>query len=124
METGNVAIRAHRRHRHCGSATAAGPVTCRSLACISHAPAALPAPAAQAVVIRFAATAAAAARHVTAARPVRKTLRRESVQPGQIEAFELTPLLAKFPSYVEKLYVDIGDRVEADQPLVDCSCRS
>jgi RND family efflux transporter MFP subunit len=56
---------------------------------------------------------------VTAARPVRKTLRLESVQPGQIEAFEVTPLFAKLPAYVEKLHVDIGDRVEADQLLVE-----
>jgi RND family efflux transporter MFP subunit len=63
--------------------------------------------------------AAAAAVRVTAARPVRKTLRLESVQPGQIEAFEQTPLFAKLPSYVEKLRVDIGDRVEAGQLLVD-----
>ena len=63
--------------------------------------------------------AAAAAVRVTAARPVRKTLRLESVQPGQIEAFEQTPLFAKLPAYVEKLHVDIGDRVEADQLLVD-----
>lgn len=56
---------------------------------------------------------------VVAARPVRKTLRLESVQPGEIEAFEQTPLFAKLPSYVEKLYVDIGDRAEADQLLVD-----
>jgi RND family efflux transporter MFP subunit len=63
--------------------------------------------------------AVAAAVRVTAARPIRKTLRRESVQPGQIEAFEQTPLLAKLPAYVQKLYVDIGDHVEADQLLVD-----
>jgi RND family efflux transporter MFP subunit len=63
--------------------------------------------------------AAAAAVRVTAARPVRKTLRLESVQPGQIEAFEQTPLFAKLPAYVEKLYVDIGDRVEGNQLLVD-----
>ncbi len=56
---------------------------------------------------------------VTAAQPVRKTLRLESVQPGQIEAFEQTPLFAKLPAYVEKLHVDIGDRVEADQLLVE-----
>ena len=56
---------------------------------------------------------------VTAARPVRKTLRLESVQPGQIEAFEQTPLFAKLPGYVEKLHVDIGDRVEANQLLVE-----
>ena len=63
--------------------------------------------------------AAAAAVRATAARPVRKTLRLESVQPGQIEAFEQTPLFAKLPAYVEKLYVDIGDRVEANQLLAD-----
>ena len=56
---------------------------------------------------------------VAAARPARKTLRLESVQPGQIEAFEQTPLFAKLPAYVEKLHVDIGDRVEAGQILVD-----
>jgi RND family efflux transporter MFP subunit len=63
----------------------------------------------------------AAAVRVTAAEPVRKTLRLDSVQPGQIEAFEHTPLFAKLPAYVEKLHVDIGDRVEADQVLVDLS---
>lgn len=56
---------------------------------------------------------------VVAARPVRKTLRLESVQPGEIEAFEQTPLFAKLPSYVEKLHADIGDRVEANQLLAD-----
>jgi len=56
---------------------------------------------------------------VAAARPLRKTLRLESVQPGQIEAFEQTPLLAKLPAYVQELHVDIGDRVEANQLLVD-----
>ena len=63
--------------------------------------------------------AAAAAIRVAAGRPVRKTLRLESVQPGWIEAFEQTPLFAKLPAYVEKLHVDIGDRVEADQLLVE-----
>ncbi len=65
-----------------------------------------------------AATSAAATR-VNAAAPVRKTLRRECVQPGQIEPFEFTPLYAKFPSYVKKLCVDMGDRVEANQLLVE-----
>ena len=67
-----------------------------------------------------ASTPAAAATACAVAAPLtRKTLRRESVQPGQIEAFETTPLFAKLPSYVQKLYVDIGDRVEGDQPIVD-----
>ena len=56
---------------------------------------------------------------VTAARPVRKTLRLESVQPGWIEAFEQTPLFAKLPAYVQKLHVDIGDRVHAEQLLAE-----
>ncbi len=64
---------------------------------------------------------AASPLRVTAARPLRKTLRLESVQPGQIEAFEQTPLFAKLPAYVEKLYVDIGDRVEEGQPVADLS---
>jgi HlyD family secretion protein len=56
---------------------------------------------------------------VTAATPVRKTLRRECVQPGQIEAFEFTPLFPKLPCYVQELHVDIGDPVQADQLLVE-----
>jgi multidrug efflux pump subunit AcrA (membrane-fusion protein) len=56
---------------------------------------------------------------VTAAQPARKTLRLLSVQPGQIEAFEQTPLFVKLPAYVEKLYVDIGDQLEKDKPLAD-----
>ncbi len=58
---------------------------------------------------------------VVAAAPLRKTLRRLSVQPGQIQAFEQTPLFVKLPGFVKKLYVDIGDRVEANQLLVDLS---
>ncbi|MGA2796752.1 MAG: efflux RND transporter periplasmic adaptor subunit [Thermoguttaceae bacterium] len=57
--------------------------------------------------------------HVAAGQPQRKTLRLESAQPGWIEAFEQTPLLCKLPAYVEKLHADIGDRVEADQLLVE-----
>ena len=63
--------------------------------------------------------AAASPLRVTAVGPVRKTLRLEIGQPGQIEAFEFTPLFAKLPSYVQKLYVDIGDRVSSDQLLVE-----
>jgi RND family efflux transporter MFP subunit len=63
--------------------------------------------------------AAAGAVRVVVARPARKTVRRESVQPGWIEAFEFTPLLAKLPSYVQALHADIGDRVKADQPLAE-----
>lgn len=43
--------------------------------------------------------------------PERKTLIRRTEQPGQIEAFEEAPLVAKLAGYVRKLHVDIGDEV-------------
>ena len=52
-------------------------------------------------------------------RSARKTLRRATVQPGQIQAFEQTPLFVKLPAYVQKLHADIGDRVEQNRPLAD-----
>jgi RND family efflux transporter MFP subunit len=58
---------------------------------------------------------------VTAAKPVRKTLRLSTVQPGQIQAYEWTPLFAKLPGYVKEVHFDIGDRVEPDRPLADLS---
>ena len=60
---------------------------------------------------------AAAARpvKVTPIQPVRKTLVRWTEQPGQIEAFEETPLYAKLAGYVEKMHVDIGDLVTGPQ---------
>jgi RND family efflux transporter MFP subunit len=64
-------------------------------------------------------TTSSASIRVVAAKPARKTLRRECVQPGQIEAFEVTPLFAKLPSYVQQLHVDIGDHVAADQLLAE-----
>jgi RND family efflux transporter MFP subunit len=48
---------------------------------------------------------------VTPIKPVRKTLVRFTEQPGQIEAFEETPLYAKLAGYVEKMHVDIGDPI-------------
>src|SRR5262249_50628231 len=48
---------------------------------------------------------------VTPIRPVRKTLVRRTEQPGQVEAFEETPLFAKVAGYVAKIHVDIGDHV-------------
>lgn len=65
--------------------------------------------------------AAVAVVRVVAAKPARKSLRLETAQPGQIQAFEQTPLFAKLPGFVEKLHVDIGDRVEAGRVLVDLS---
>ncbi len=48
---------------------------------------------------------------VTTVRPERKTLVRAIRQPGTIAAFERTPVYARDAGYVEKVHVDIGDRV-------------
>lgn len=58
---------------------------------------------------------------VAAAHPTRKTLVRTTVQPGRVEAYEVTPLYPKVTGYVEKVLVDIGDRVEAGDALVTLS---
>lgn len=55
---------------------------------------------------------------VTAGHPTRKTLVRTTTQPARIDAFERTPLFAKLAGYVDKVHVDVGDRVKKDQPLV------
>ncbi len=48
---------------------------------------------------------------VTPIKPARKTLVRFTEQPGQIEAFEETPIHAKLAGFVKKVHVDIGDKV-------------
>lgn len=59
---------------------------------------------------------------VTSIKPARKTLVRVTEQPGQIEAFEETAIHAKLAGFVNKVHVDIGDkvagpsRVSTDQP--------
>jgi HlyD family secretion protein len=49
---------------------------------------------------------------VTTVQPQRKTITRQSREPGQIEAFQSTPLYAKVPGYVRRYHVDIGDPVK------------
>lgn len=44
-------------------------------------------------------------------KPIRKTLMRRTEQPGQIEAYEQTPIYAKVSGFVADVKVDIGDRV-------------
>jgi RND family efflux transporter MFP subunit len=43
--------------------------------------------------------------------PQRKALRRVVEQPGTIQAYEETPLIAKLPGYVRKVNADIGQKV-------------
>lgn len=51
------------------------------------------------------------------ARPAeRKTLVRKIEVPGQVEACETAPLMAKVTGYVRRVAVDIGDRVRGPQP--------
>jgi HlyD family secretion protein len=63
----------------------------------------------------------AAADRVTAGKPVRKTLKLITTQPGRIEAFEEAPLVPKLAGYVQDLLVDIGDTVKKDQLLIKLS---
>jgi RND family efflux transporter MFP subunit len=65
--------------------------------------------------------AAARIERVTAGPPVRKTLTRETTQPGWIEAYEQAPLVSKVSGYVSTVPVDIGDRVYKDQTLIEIS---
>ncbi len=58
---------------------------------------------------------------VTASKPVRKTLKLTTTQPGRIEAFEEAPLFPKLAGYVQEVLVDIGDVVKKDQLLIKLS---
>src|SRR3954468_18844772 len=64
---------------------------------------------------------AAAIDRVTAGKPVRKTLKLVTTQPGRIEAFEEAPLFPKLAGFVQKVLVDIGDSVKKDQLLIKLS---
>src|SRR4051812_41670957 len=48
----------------------------------------------------------------SAIKPERRTLQRTITQPGQIEAFEETPLVSRIAGYLQKVHVDIGDHVK------------
>lgn len=54
---------------------------------------------------------------VEVVKPERANVRRTTEQPGQIEAYEVTPLFAKVSGYVQSWNVDIGARVRRGQPL-------
>ena len=58
---------------------------------------------------------------VIAGKPVRKTLKLTTTQPGRIEAFEEAPLYPKVAGYVQEVLVDIGDSVEKEQLLIKLS---
>jgi multidrug efflux pump subunit AcrA (membrane-fusion protein) len=49
---------------------------------------------------------------ITTLKPAKKTLQRLIDQPGYVEAFEETPLVARLPGYIQKINVDMGDRIQ------------
>jgi multidrug efflux pump subunit AcrA (membrane-fusion protein) len=66
-------------------------------------------------------TAEQTARAVAVVQPQRKTIHREVGQPGLIQAFERTSIVAKIPGYVLKWNADIGDRVRKGDVLAELS---
>jgi RND family efflux transporter MFP subunit len=56
---------------------------------------------------------------VTTVKPERRTVRRTVGQPGSIQAFEQTPVVAKVPGYVAKWNVDIGAHVRKGDVLAE-----
>lgn len=57
----------------------------------------------------------ASALRVTVVKPERKTITRQTREPGQIEAFQWAPLYAKVAGYVRQFHIDIGDSVVGPQ---------
>src|SRR5438105_14435751 len=49
---------------------------------------------------------------VTTVRPERKAVERVVEQPAFVEAYEETPLFARIVGYIQKVHVDMGDRVK------------
>jgi HlyD family secretion protein len=56
---------------------------------------------------------------VKVTRPPLRTIFRTVEQPGIIQSYEKTAVYPKISGYVKKWYVDIGDRVKKDEPLLD-----
>ncbi|MFM2003862.1 MAG: Macrolide export protein MacA [Planctomycetota bacterium] len=55
---------------------------------------------------------------VTAGPASKKTLRLFTEQPGRVEAFEETPIVAKIAGYVDEVRFDIGDKVSKGDLLI------
>src|SRR4051812_16822971 len=52
-------------------------------------------------------------------RPERRDMRMTVIQPGTIQAFEVTPIYSRISGYVDKYRYNIGDRVKAGEVLLD-----
>ena len=71
----------------------------------------------QATAVKADHTPGPAVTRVEVVKPERATIRRSTEQPGQIEAYEVTPIYAKVSGYVQKWNVDIGAKVKKGQVL-------
>jgi RND family efflux transporter MFP subunit len=56
---------------------------------------------------------------ISTARPERRDIRMTVIQPGTLQAYEVTPIYSRISGYVEKYRYNIGDRVKAGDSLVD-----
>jgi HlyD family secretion protein len=52
-------------------------------------------------------------------KPERRDVRMTVIQPGTIQAFEVTPVYSRISGYVEKYRYNIGDRVKRGDVLID-----
>jgi HlyD family secretion protein len=52
-------------------------------------------------------------------KPEKRDIRMMVVQPGTIQAYEVTPIYSRISGYVEKYRYNIGDRVKAGDVLID-----
>jgi RND family efflux transporter MFP subunit len=52
-------------------------------------------------------------------RPMREHLKRTTTQTAHVEPYEKADLLARIAGYLQKVHVDIGDRVKKDQVLAE-----
>jgi RND family efflux transporter MFP subunit len=60
-----------------------------------------------------------AVRRVEVVKPERHTVQRSVGEPGQLEAYELTPIHAKIAGYVQNVSVDIGSEIKKGQVLAE-----
>src|SRR5205814_7243151 len=62
---------------------------------------------------------AEAVMRVEVVRPERHTVQRTVGEPGELEAYETTPIHAKIAGYVQNVSVDIGSEIKKGQVLAE-----
>ena len=69
--------------------------------------------------VKSAAVGAGKTAGITVVRPQQRDIRMMVVQPGSIQAFEVTPIYSRISGYVDKYRFNIGDNVKAGDVLLD-----